>query len=235
MVSRRDARRDPCLDLALHPAHGASGELHAPWKATFRLQLIDHRPTQSGYLADLFESQQAQRYVTRCWLQGHVRFPFGRADWRLPTLEQRWVDVECRENLRGRNACRGRRRAPRRRRIGFGRLVVARQTPRAIQFSTSERYHPNERPRNRTFLGNRPIRLRPTSNQLGLRVSLATSWAVRISLSGGHRSLTHRDRTTGRETGVRGCSFLGEMESACIGALSLAVWDCRDIGSGNAR
>lgn len=185
LISSRDARRNPRSHFALDPAHRAGRELYAPREATFCLQLIDHRPTQSGNLADLLESQQAQWPVTRRKLHTHFRFPLGRADLCRLTLERRSVDVRCRKNLRGRHACRGQLRGRRPRVIAFGTLVDVRAALRAIQFITSDRRQPIGRPRNLRLFGNRRIRRNPAITQRGLRMSRATSCALRSSCSGG--------------------------------------------------
>lgn len=69
-------------------------------------------------------------------------------------------------------------------------------TSRDIQSRISDRVQPIGRPRNLSLRGNRPIKLSPASTHRGRRVRRATSWALRISFSGGQRSLTHGGSTT---------------------------------------
>lgn len=67
---------------------------------------------------------------------------------------------------------------------------------RSIQSRMSVRRHPITRPRNCICLGKRPIMLSPASSHLGRRINRATSCALRISFSGGRRSLIHGESLT---------------------------------------
>lgn len=66
----------------------------------------------------------------------------------------------------------------------------------ASQRSTSPRFQPIVRSRNRCFFGNRPRRVSADSAQRGRRVSRATSRALRSSPQGSGCSLTHWGRVT---------------------------------------
>ena len=69
-------------------------------------------------------------------------------------------------------------------------------TSRESQSSTSDRSHPIRRPWKDCFRGNRPISIMPRTTNLGLRVSRATSWALRRSEYDGSGSLTQGGKVT---------------------------------------
>ena len=79
---------------------------------------------------------------------------------------------------------------------GMGAPCDAHMRSRSIHSRMSDRRQPITRPRNRIRLGKRPIRLSPASSHLGRRINRATSCALRISLSGGRRSLAQGESVT---------------------------------------
>lgn len=79
---------------------------------------------------------------------------------------------------------------------GMGTPCDAHMRSRYIHSSMSDRRQPITRPRNRIRLGKRPIRLSPASSHLGRRINRATSCALRISFSGGRRSLAQGESVT---------------------------------------
>ncbi len=79
---------------------------------------------------------------------------------------------------------------------GMGAPCDMHMRSRSIHSRMSERRQPITRPRNRIRLGKRPIRLSPASSHLGRRINRATSCALRISFSGGRRSLVQGESVT---------------------------------------
>lgn len=82
----------------------------------------------------------------------------------------------------GRHACWERFRRQVRREHGSSRSTAK---SRDIQSTTSDRDQPSARPRNLSFLGNRPIRLNPVRIHRGLLISRATSCELSSSLEEG--------------------------------------------------
>ena len=50
-----DAAREPVLNFRFYPAHRAQTDAHAAWKSAFGLELVNHRASEAGDLADLRE------------------------------------------------------------------------------------------------------------------------------------------------------------------------------------
>jgi hypothetical protein len=58
-----DPIRQPALNFVVQPANGTRPNFYSPRKLVRGLQLIDHRPTQPGDLANL---RQSKYLKTRC-------------------------------------------------------------------------------------------------------------------------------------------------------------------------
>lgn len=52
-----DTAREPVLNFRLYPTHGAQADAHHGRESSFGLELVDHRASKAGDLADLGEPE----------------------------------------------------------------------------------------------------------------------------------------------------------------------------------
>lgn len=191
----------PCLESGVRPGADPPTEMNGRGKSSSRDPPIKRRSRQRRDPDDVPETVKRRYDVTpeetlignrdicthRLTVGGDTPCALRRA-W----LRRRNFDETVRRKTN--DACRGILRLQ-------ARFIVLRwrtiARSRAIHSRTSDRRQPMQRPRNFSFLGNLPNRLRPTIIQHGRRVNLATSCALSSSCTGGYRSLTHFEIDTG--------------------------------------
>ena len=84
-----DALPHPLLNFSVDPADRTDANLYAARKSLFRFQLIDHRSSQAGHLADLRKTQKLNvrigsgLRIIRGRLSHDVRFQSFRAELPL--------------------------------------------------------------------------------------------------------------------------------------------------------